>query len=139
MPLIDRREIEFEADVLIAAVAASPKAAQSFGLPVLMPIRVRFYPKEGEVDFLFGSLQAPQAVRLKSDLVGALLVAYCLRIRIPMPKKASKGVQIEPDSVILTFRTHCVAPVPNAESQRMPAATAVTSWAWVDPQRVPTR
>jgi hypothetical protein len=43
------------------------------------------------VDFLFGTPQAPQAVRLKSEMVGALLVAYCIRIRIPMPKKGRQG------------------------------------------------
>src|ERR1700733_4793228 len=84
--LVDRREIEFDTQTLLAAVATSQRAAESFGLPGFPPSGARFDPKQGAVDFLYGSAQGQRAVRLKAEMVGALLVAYCIRARIPMPK-----------------------------------------------------
>ena len=138
MEILDRREIEFDAEALVAAVASSRRAAESFGLPGLPPRDARFYPKEGEVDFLYGSAQAPRAVRVRAEVVGALLVSYCIRAKVPMPRKADKGVRIEANTVILAFRTRfSQAPNVAVEGDKMPAAAPVTSWAWVEPERVP--
>ena len=107
MGLIDRREIEFDAKALVAvAVGTSQRAAASFGLPDTSPSGVRFYPDKGELDFLYGRPQMPQAVRLKAEAIGALLVLYCIRTRIPMSRsrKADKGVRVEAASVVLAVR-----------------------------------
>jgi hypothetical protein len=103
--LTDRRRIEFDADALVAAIAASPRAAESLGLPRPAPYGACFYPEEREVEFLYGTLRAPRAIRLKAEVVGAFLVSYCVRARLPMPRNADKAVRIEANSVVLTLRT----------------------------------
>jgi hypothetical protein len=40
------------------------------------------------------------------DRLGALLVAYCVRARIPISRQADKDIRIEAGSVFLTFATH---------------------------------
>jgi hypothetical protein len=137
MPVIDRREIEFDAEALLAAVVTSQRAAESFGLPGFPPTGVRFHPKAGKVDFLYGSSQASRAVNLKAEMVGALLVAYCIRARIPMPRKAEKGVHVQAHSVTLSFKTeYSQLPIATAETRQMAPAAAVKSYGWHEPERV---
>jgi len=40
------------------------------------------------------------------DRLGALLVAYCVRARIPISRQAEKDIRIATSSVFLTFATH---------------------------------
>jgi hypothetical protein len=71
--------------------------------PALRPSGVRFHPQQGEVEVLY----APnQSTRLTAERLGALLIAYCIRTRIPIPRQADKGVRIEAGAVILTFAMH---------------------------------
>jgi hypothetical protein len=137
MPVIDTREIEFDAEALLAAVVTSQRAAESFGLPGFPPNGARFHPKLGTVDFLYGSAEAPRAVGLKAEMVGALLIAYCIRARIPMPRKADKGVHIKANSVSLAFKTEFAQlPVATAETHKMAGAAPVKSFGWQQPERV---
>jgi len=46
------------------------------------------------------------AVSVAFDRLGALLVAYCVRARIPISRQADKDIRIEAGSVFLTFATH---------------------------------
>jgi hypothetical protein len=85
MAVTDRREIEFDAEALLFIIATSLRSAQSFGLPALCPTGARFYPRDGCIDVLYGAGQAQRAVRLAAEPVGALLVSYCIRARLPMP------------------------------------------------------
>jgi hypothetical protein len=138
MPVIDKREIEFDAEALLAAVVTSQRAAESFGLPGFPPTGVRFHPRVGTVDFLYGTSGALRAVNLKAEMVGALLIAYCIRARIPMPKKAEKGVHVQAQSVTLAFKTEFARlPIATAETYQMAPAAAVKSYGWHQPERVP--
>ena len=103
--LTDTRRIEFDADALVAAIASSPRAADSLGLPRPAPYGACFHPEQREVEFLYGTVRASRAVRLKAEVIGAFLVSYCLRERMPMPRNADRGVCIEANSVVLTLRT----------------------------------
>jgi hypothetical protein len=137
MPVIDQREIEFDAEALLSAVVTSQRAAESFGLPGFPPNGVRFHPKLGTVDFLYGSSNESRAVGLKAEMVGALLVAYCIRARIPMPKKAEKGVHVKTHSVALAFKTEFLRlPIATAETHRMATAAPVKSYGWHKAERV---
>jgi hypothetical protein len=102
--LTDKRRIEFDADALVAAIASSPRAAESLGLPRSAPYGASFRPVEHEVEFLYGTEQAPRAFRLKAEAVGAFLVSYCIRARMPVPRNADKAVRIEANAAILTLR-----------------------------------
>jgi hypothetical protein len=140
MPVLDRREIEFDPEALIAAVSVSLRSAQAFGLPAMRPTGVRCYPRDGQVDFLYGSKGAPQAVRIDAEPLGALLVAYCIRARIPMPRHADKGVRIEANSVILAFRMeYSETPSPEAADTANRAPVSIKAWGWIEPEKVPAR
>jgi hypothetical protein len=82
--LTDRRRIEFDADALVAAVAASPRAAESLGRPRPAPYGACFYPEEREIEFLYGTVQTPHPFRLKTEAVGTFLVSYCVRVPAPV-------------------------------------------------------
>jgi hypothetical protein len=137
--VVDRREIEFDAAALVLAISGSLRAAQGFGLPALPPTGVRCYPGEGQVDVLYGTPQTPRAVRIAAEALGALLVAFCIRSRIPMPRDADKGIRIEADCVILAFRVqYGTTPVPESADSSTRIPVAIKAWAWVDPNAAPS-
>jgi hypothetical protein len=103
MSIIDRREIEFDGHALISLIAGSLQRAQIIGLPALRPIRIGFSPQAHEIRVEY---ETHAAVSLASDRLGALLVAYCVRSRIPISRRADKDIRIEAGSVFLTFATH---------------------------------
>jgi hypothetical protein len=138
MPLTDRREIEFDADAIVQAISVSLRSAQAFGLPALPPTGVRCHPREGQIDVLYGTKEAPQAVRITAEALGALLVSYCIRARIPMPRQADKAIRVEADSVVLAFRTTCTrGPAPEVADGTPRAPEPVKAWAWIEPEKVP--
>jgi hypothetical protein len=137
---MDRREIEFDTDALVLAISVSLRAAQGFGLPAMRPTGIRCYPRDGQVDVLYGSPEAPQAIRLEAEALGALLVSYCIRARIPMPRHADKGVRIEANAVVLAFRTaYTEAPAPETVDSTTRPPASIKAWGWVAPDKVPQR
>jgi hypothetical protein len=96
----DRREIEFDAEALVVAIIVCTHAAEPSVQSALRPTGVRFYQQQGEIDVLYGT---NPATRLTAERLGALLISYCVRTRIPIPRQAEKSVRIEADSVILSF------------------------------------
>jgi hypothetical protein len=136
MSIIERREIEFDAEAVLMAVVSSPQAASAFGLPGLVPNSVRFYPKDRELAVLYGASNAPRAVRLGAAALGALLVSYCIRSRLPMPRRAAKGIRVDLASITLTFELKMArAPRASAEKNQAPAAAAVSAFTWAEPDR----
>jgi hypothetical protein len=137
IPLTERREVEFDAQALVGAVGASLRAAQAFGLPGLAPTNVRFFPREGQVEFLYGERHPQRAVRMTAEQLGAVLVSYCIRVKIPMPRRAEKGIRIEADVVILAFRTVWnKAPAPEGPDNTPGAPAPVTAYRWIEPEKV---
>lgn len=113
--IIDRREIEFGAKVLASAIASSLSKVDAIGLPAIRPSGVRFCPKEGLIEVLYDPSDRRQAVKVSAASLGAFLVAYCIRARIPMPRLADKTIHINANSVWLAFTTHYAeAPAPDA-------------------------
>jgi hypothetical protein len=100
--IIDRREIEFDGNALISVIAGSLQRAQAIGLPPLRPISIGFSPRSREISVEYET----HAVAVASDRLGALLVAYCVRARIPISRRADKDIRIGAGSVFLTFATH---------------------------------
>jgi hypothetical protein len=98
---------------------------------------VRFHPHEGQIDVLYGADHAQQGVRLAAEPLGALLVSYCIRARIPMPRRADKGIRINAKSVILAFRSrYDEAPPPETADAATAAAKSVKAWTWITPEKV---
>jgi hypothetical protein len=134
MKIMDRRAIEFDASSIAKAIAASPKAAQSFGLPGLRPTGVRFYPEEARIDVLYGPNDAPRAVSFPAVALGALLISYCIRARIPIPRNTLKGIRIDGRSVTLAFRTgYNEMPPPELAEASGRAPEPVLAWTWLKP------
>jgi hypothetical protein len=84
-------------------IAGSLQRAQTIGLPARRPIRIGFSPQAHEISVEY---ETHAAVSVASDRLGALLVAYCVRARIPISRRADKDIRIEAGSVFLTFATH---------------------------------
>jgi hypothetical protein len=102
--ITERREVDFEAEALMAVVAGSPRAAAAFGLARGQPQAVIFEPQNQSVRFVFPGGGHAHSVSLDSARLGALLVGFCLRMRMPLPRKAEKSIRVEPGMVVLSFR-----------------------------------
>lgn len=134
MAIVDRREIEFDREAVRIALDWSPQAAQAFGLPPLTPDGVRCKPADALVEVTYGRLTAMRVFMLRAEALGAILIAYCNRAGMPIPRKADKAVRIERDHVVVVFilrMPHAAQPeAPEYPINRMPEA--VSAWAWIE-------
>jgi hypothetical protein len=132
MAIIDRREFEFDREALRLVLACSPKAAQAFGLPLLRPDRVRCKPTESLIEVSYGKLSETRVFMLRAEALGAILISYCNRIGMPMPRAADKAVRIEREHAVMVFilrMPHAPHPdAPEGPVNRLPDAVRVFSW-----------
>ena len=135
MAIIDRREIEFDAAGLLKAVAATAHAAAKFGLPSLTAGGVVFRPEQGCVDLVFGTGSGARVVPLQAEVLGALLVFFCLAERVPRPRGAEKAGQVEAAAIVLKFKGESgrAAGASRQAPASRPAAKPVQSMSWVPP------
>jgi hypothetical protein len=103
VPITDRREIEFDLQAVGFALECSPRAAQAFGLPLLTPQTVRCNPPAGTVEVTYGELTSTRVFVLRAEALGAVLISYCHRAGMPVPRTADKSVRIQPEHVVLVF------------------------------------
>lgn len=103
MGITDRREIRFEADTVLTAIAVQPTAAAALGLPAVAPNAARFVPPKHHVVLLYrvGAGEADFTVSVES--LGALLIGFCCKAGISLPRSAKKTIRIEEDSIVLAF------------------------------------
>jgi hypothetical protein len=132
--VIDRREIDFDAAAVRQAVEWSPRAAQAFGLPPLLPTGVRCNPADGCIEVVYGTLTTTRVFALRAEALGALLVSYCNRAGMPMPRHADKGIRVEHEHVVVVFTLRLgEPPQPDApEGQISRAPEAVQAWSWIE-------
>jgi hypothetical protein len=135
--IIDRREIEFDLLAVKLALEWSPRAAQAFGLPPLTPSGVRFNAADGNIEVIYGTLTSVQVFALRAEALGAILISYCNRAGMPMPRAADKAVRIEREHVVVVFTLRLDgAPKPEApEGTIARAPEAVRAWSWIEPER----
>jgi hypothetical protein len=135
--IIDRREIEFDLEAVKRALEWSPRAAQAFGLPPLTPNSVRCNSADGHVEVVYGVLNAVRVFALRAEALGAILISYCNRAGMPIPRSAEKGVRLEREHVVVIFALNVDgAPQPEApESMIARAPEAVRAWSWIEPAR----
>ena len=137
MAIIDRREIEFDLQAVKLVLEWSPRAAQAFGLPPLLPTAVRCNPVDSSVEVVYGVLSAARVFALRAEALGAILISYCNRAGMPIPRGADKAVRIEREHVVVVFTYRidgAVKPeVPEGAINRAPEA--VRAWAWIEPVR----
>jgi hypothetical protein len=130
--VVDKREIWFDSAALVYCLRVSPRAAEGFGLPSISPNEVRFFPKEKAIDVVYGKVGAMGAARSAAESLGALLVSYCIRAKIPMPRIADKSIRVEAEGIVLEFITRFdKAPTPETADSSARASQAVKNWKWV--------
>ena len=137
MAITDRREIEFDLHAVRLALEWSPRSAQAFGLPPLTPQAVHCNPSEGTIEVTYGELTSTRVFMLRGEALGAILISYCNRAGMPMPRNADKGVRIEREHVVIVFTLRVAsAPPPDAPEgtiSRVPEA--VRAWSWIEAER----
>jgi hypothetical protein len=134
--IVDRREIELDTAAVRAALEWSPRAAQAIGLPPLVPTGVRCHPARSCVEVVYGTLTATRVFGVRSEALGALLISYCNRAGIQLPRRSDKGIRVERDHVVLVFAVRFDDPphpdAPEGKISRAPEA--VQAWSWIESQ-----
>ena len=105
MSVVDRREMQFTGEAVRRIVCASPRAARAIGLIGAQPASIQFLPAHGQVKVAYNDRATDRAITVSAEALGALLVSYCLRLNVPMPRFSEKSLRIEHDSVFLLFTT----------------------------------
>ncbi len=106
MAISDHREIEFDLEAVRRAIQWSPRSAQAFGLPPQTPQGARCNPGESSVEVTYVDLTSTRVFMLRADALGAILISYCHRAGMPIPRTADKSVRIEPERVLVVFTSH---------------------------------
>jgi hypothetical protein len=134
MLVIDRREIEFDAAALTYYLTILPAETEKLGLSRTPPSEFRFDPEDSVVEAVYREGGQVRTVVIPSETLGAILVNFCLRMRIPLPRVANKFIRVRAASVVLSFKTWFEeAPVFVEAKEAMRAVDAAKSWKWVEP------
>jgi hypothetical protein len=96
MAIKEQRTIEFDALEVMRAIRLTPQVAYALGLQVVNVLAVEFQPDDAVVLVLDNKRQV-----IVAEALAALLVAYCSRISVPLPRNGSKTIDVTMHSVIL--------------------------------------
>jgi hypothetical protein len=134
MLVVDRREIEFDAEALNYYLSVSHAEAASLGLPPTAASKIYFDAQDGTVEFIFARPGGVETIQLAAEQLGELLISYCLRTRIPLPRVANKNIRVEPNRIVLAFKTWFTDAPVFAHLEATPnGLEALRSWHWVAP------
>jgi hypothetical protein len=135
--IIDRREIEFDLNAVKLALEWSPNAAHAFGLPPRTPQSVRCRPAESTIEVVYGQLTSMRVFTLRAEALGAILISYCNRLAMPLPRTAEKAIRIEQEHVVIVLTLRMPA-APQPEEPEGPVnriPDTVRVWSWIDTDR----
>ena len=111
MAIVDQRQLTFDTVSIMQIIDFSPDAALSIGFPNNRPTKVVLNPSDHSVTFEF----AGTVVKIQSEILAALLISYCIRSRIKVPRNAQRSIRIEPTAAILVFcQEYSSVPVPTS-------------------------
>jgi hypothetical protein len=100
MSIDDLRTLRFDLVAVADMIERSPLAAASIGLPGRRPDQVTLDPRTQRVVCHYTG-RASAAV--EADRLAALLITYCIRAHIRVPRRTSRTVRIEQDAVAVSF------------------------------------
>lgn len=100
MPVIEQRSVNFDAAEILRAVEIASRVAEALGLRPGEISTVEFKPAEQLVRFA-GSERRDQGRSITAEALAAVLVAYCARIGVPLPRKGQKQLDIGASGVTL--------------------------------------
>jgi hypothetical protein len=123
--LIEQRDLRFCVLSLRFALGHAGPSAERLGLPAGVPGAIRLLPGTQEI-----AVDTPGGeVLLAADSLGTALIAYCLRVKIPLARRASKAVRIEADAVVLATRLeHEMPPEPAPPPPPRPSPVRQMVW-----------
>jgi hypothetical protein len=132
MPFHDKRELIFDADAIALIPERSPVSARRLYLPEGRPDGVRFRQAEGEVELLYGLGAGARSRTVQAESLAALLIAYGMRARLPLPRTATKGVAVRPDAVVLRLELAFAEPpeplLPELQARPKPVPARPFAW-----------
>jgi hypothetical protein len=139
MPVSDQREIRFDAAATVAIMMCSQRMAEAIGLPRRLPNGARFDPSASEVVLLYDDNK--ETVAIPTASLAALLIGYCMRAGIRVPRHLKRSVRVDRDAVVLVFSTTYPTPPLNLLPERAEDANLSRSWSWLQPgsKTVPLR
>ena len=127
--IIERRELRFSPNALQAMIGWSLGAASSQGLPPSSPDEIKLHPDESRIDLIYGRAEGKRSIPLKLEGLATLLIAYCIRAHIPLPRVARKEVRIGARYVSLVFHVeHTQAPAPEVIESNVVRQGPVRQW-----------
>lgn len=119
--LIDRRVIAFRVPSLIAAME---QVGPSLGLITGQAVTdAATLPAEQAVLFQLGHGPAAERRRVGGAELAALLIAYCLGAKIPLPSRATKSISVTGNGVLLDLVVSLASPPRCVSKGAPPAAT----------------
>jgi hypothetical protein len=127
--IVDRRKIVFDAATIMAVLACSEQMVEAIGLPAGLPKSVHFDPGASKVVLLYSGTGVSAA--LETGQLGALLIAYCMRAGIKVPRHGSRAIRVERHAAVLVFST--VHEVPSAKLARERTEELPRSISWMHP------
>jgi hypothetical protein len=127
--IIERRELRFSPPALRAMLGWSFGAGSSQGLPPSPPDEINLLPEHNRIDLIYGHAAVARSVPLKLEALATLLIAYCIRALIPLPRIARKEVRIGARYVSLVFHVeHAQAPTPEVIETAVVRHGPVRQW-----------
>ena len=103
MPALEHRTVEFDSPAILHAFAAVPRISEAFGLRLGRIAGVEFQPDREAISVI--DPDGASIAELRAESLAALLVAYCSRIKVPLPRFAQKSVEVTSRSVVLRVAT----------------------------------
>lgn len=109
MPIIDQRRIAFDVDARRDILDYLPQAAKTVGLPGDTPTAVAIDASAKSVTFAYGD----HLVTLGPEKLAALLITYCIRAGIRIPRQMQRSASFNQETMMLAFLTeYLAAPFP---------------------------
>jgi hypothetical protein len=127
--IVERRELRFSPATLQAMIGWSLGAGSSQRLPPIPPDGIRLVPEDSRIDLAYGQGPAARLIPLPVEQLATLLIAYCIRALIPLPRVARKEVRIGARYVALVFHVeHRQAPTPEIVESSVVRNGPVRQW-----------
>lgn len=99
MPVLEYRVVEFDGPAILRAIVVVPSIAEALGLDHARVARIDFAPERHAVAFMLQGQTA--ASEIPAEALSALLVGYCAYIKVPLPRRGQKEIEITSRSALL--------------------------------------
>jgi hypothetical protein len=100
LTITEQRTVGFDATEILRALTVVPQAAKLLGASSNTVRGVEFLPDKAAVLFTRSGDTTDTTV-VAAEALAALLVAYCVTIRLPLPHAGKKQIVVEADQVTL--------------------------------------